>query len=290
MPSLWIGGADEPREELRATLRAFFEMKGDKQLWILPDTGHAPHSLLTHDGEYQRAVARFLRSALDGAPEQVAVSWRRTQGSLQGAGTWEFALARRAPAGAEPSAWAVQICALDAEGTPTWGKAWLDGDRGTLKLELASEPGAVSAMRLASAERTPTGTFALSGTPLSRAGRWYEEQLPSFEALRSQTGDMALRSARSVAAAIRERERIEPLPRLLEAQLADVFATLGSVFAEAKDAEDRAAALVWLKRAIAATPQHPERHYWPGRPYTAGFPHKDAVEGARTLLARLEGR
>src|SRR5262249_52662349 len=75
MPSLWLGGGELPRGELRALLRAFVEMGGDKQLWIMPGTGAPPHALMTQDGEYQRAIARFLGSALDGAPDRVAVAW-----------------------------------------------------------------------------------------------------------------------------------------------------------------------------------------------------------------------
>jgi fermentation-respiration switch protein FrsA (DUF1100 family) len=283
MPSLWIGGTDEPKDELRATLRAWYEMRGDKQLWILPDTGPAPHSLLTFDGEYQRVVATFLRTALDGAPERVAASWRPVGANPGGAGTWEIALQRQGPGKAEP--WAVQVCALDARATPTWSRTWLDGDAGTVRVELPGEPGAVSAMRVGDAERTPTGAFARAGTPLSRGGKWYEEHLAAFDKLRNE--QVPLTDVKAIAATIRARDEIEKLPPLLEAQLADVFAITGTALAANPDAEDKAQGIVWLRRAVAAAPDHPERHYWPGHPASAGFPQQHAVEAARDLLKKL---
>lgn len=285
VPSLWIGGTDEPHDELRATLRAFFEMRGDKQLWVLPDTGRAPHSLLTHDGEYQRAVGRFLRSALDGTPEQVAVSWRRLDTTPTGAGVYEIGLARRGAADAGP--WAVELCALDADGKPNYAHTWLDAATGAVRMELPAEPGAVSAMRVGDAERTASGAFARSGTALSRAGRWYDEHFAAFDRLARE--QVAVDEIKRLAATIREREQIEPLPRLLEEELAATFASIGTVLATSGDAEDRAAARIWLQRAIAATPEHPERHYWPGRHYTAGFPQAGAVAAAREQLRQLDG-
>src|SRR5262245_29289468 len=255
MPSLWIGGTDEPKDELRATLRAWYEMRGDKQLWVLPDTGAAPHSLLTFDGESQRVVATFLRTALDGAPERVAASWRPVGTNAGGAGTWEIALQRQGKGLAEP--WAVQVCALDAHATPTWSRTWLDGDAVTVRVELPGEPGAVSAMRVGDAERTPTGAFARAGTPLSRAGKWYEEHLAAFDLLRSQ--QVPAVDVKSIAAAIRARDEVAKLPPLLEAQLADVYAIVGTALAANPDAEDKAQGVVWLRRAVAAAPEHPER-------------------------------
>ncbi len=283
MPSLWLAGANEPAADLQATLRAYFEMGGDKQLWVLPDTGAAPHSLLTHDGEYQRAIATFLCSALAGSPDQVTTSCRPLGTSLAGSGTYEIALGRRTDVAKEP--WAVQVCALDANAAPTWAKTWLEGAIGTVRLDLANEPGAISAMRIGDAERTPTGAFARSGTPLSRGGRWYEEHLSTFD--RARTERLELAEVRRIAAILHEREQIEALPPLLEAELADAFASIGCALSQSADAEDRAVGGTWLERAIAAVPAHPERHYWPGRRVTAGFPQASAVAAAREVLAKL---
>lgn len=293
IPSLFVAGADVQREQLRATLRAFFDMGGAKQLWILPDTAAAPHSLLTHDGEYQRTVATFLRTALDGAPEQVAVAWRRVGASPSGSATFEISLARRdaapgAAAGTAAEPWAVQVCALDADGAPTFAKTWLDGSSGSVRLELATEPGAVSAVRIGDAERTPVGAFARSGTPLSRAGAWYEQHADAFALV--QKAQPAIADVKTVAALVRARDEQEALPPLLESELAAVFASLGHALANSPDAEDRAAATAWLRRAIAAQPAQPERHYWPGRVTTRGFPQRAAVLAAQTTLARLEGK
>ncbi|MGE3171731.1 MAG: alpha/beta hydrolase [Planctomycetota bacterium] len=291
VPSLWIAGADEPRPELRATLRAYFDAGGDKQLWLLPDTGRAPHSLLTHDGEYQRAVSAFLVSALGGEPARVATSWRalgraRLDGGDDAERTFEIELLRRGTADAAAAPWAVQVCAVDAQGNPTWHRTWLEGDRARVQLELRGEPGVVSAMRLADVEPTEAGSFTRTRTPLSRAGAWYEEHAAVLTAPRDG-GDLA--AAQRAARVIHERDQVEALPRRLEVQLAPTFAAIGTTLAAAPDAAARAQGLVWLQRALAATPKHPAQHYWPAPNPTWGFHGAEALARARAALRRLQG-
>lgn len=283
MPSLWIAGAGEPAAELRASLRAYWEMGGEKQLWVLPETGAAPHSLLTHDGEYQRAVAAFLCSALDGAPGQVAVRWRRGNDAAGGGAWWEIELERRGAPAAEP--WAVQVCALDAEARATFQNTWLAGERTTVRVRLPGEPGVVGAAHLAGVEPAADGSFQRTGTPLSRAGRWYEEHAEAIDLLRNGSPDLA--RVREIAAAIAARDRIEPPPPQLEAELADVHALLAIALhgAAGSSAEERAAAAAWLERARGAVPEHPERHFWPGRVPTFGFAHAPVLARAERALA-----
>jgi hypothetical protein len=285
VPSLWIAGAEQPTATLQGTLRAYYEMGGDKQLWVLPGTGAPPHSLLTHDGEYQRAVAQFLCAALGGAPERVDVRWRQLGGRTD-AGLWEVTLDRR-NAGDAAVPWAVQVCALDRDAGATWQNVWVQGSQQTLRLELTREPGVVGAMRIAEVERTEAGAWKPPGSPLSRAGRWYEEQQ---ELLAKVRGDAAeLPQVKAVAAAIQAREDVEQLPPQLDAELADVYWALGRVLTQSTDAEDKARGLGWLRRASAAQPEHPERHFWPGRQPTWGFRHARAVQAARERLVQIEG-
>jgi hypothetical protein len=154
-------------------------------------------------------------------------------------------------------------------------------------MALADEPGAVSAMRLESVTPTDDGGFERLLTPLSRAGRWYERNFEVFERARHPT--ISLAQAQQTAELIHARDRLEPMPRRLEAEMADVYAGIGRALAKSTDAEIRAAALVWLERATKAAPAHPEQHYWPGRNPTAGFPQETAVRAAGVLLQRLTG-
>ena len=284
-PSLWIAGAEEPPAALAATLAAYGPMGGDKQLWLLPQTGNAPHSLLTHDGAYQQAVLRFLRSALAGAPERVAAQWRPIDDSAQG--RWQLDLTAFGGTPQQQEPWALQLAAIAQDGQITWSRTQLDAPRKVLQLELPSAPVAVSATRLLDVEFRTDGSFDRLQTPLARGGAWYEARKPDFD--RILRGQASVAQARAAAAAIREREQQERTPPLLDAQMAGVYAQIGLRLATAKDAEDRAAAIVWLRRAHAAAPKDPAGHYWPGRTLQAGFADAAVVAEARALLRTLVG-
>jgi len=283
--SLWIAGADEPRDELRQTLRAYFEMGGDKQLWMLPGTGHAPHSLLTHDGEYQRAVTRFLRTALDGSPEQVSVAWQPGTTGLEESPWWSISLQRR---GDPKGPWAVQVCALDAAGDPVFENTWLEGSASSVRMRLANQPQVIGAMHLSAVESYDDTTFRRVDTSLSRGGRWYERLADAMDELRH--GQPTLAQVRLLASEITTREQIELFPALLESELADIYAIIGRMLANSHNAEDRAVGLIWLRRAVSAVPEHPDQHYWPGRTLVAGFPQRAQVDRARRLLEQRSGR
>ena len=280
VPSLWIAGADEPRDELRQTLRAYYEMGGDKQLWMLPDTGHAPHSLLTHDGEYQRIVSRFLQSTLLGKPNHVRVAWQPEMHNQSFDADWSVSLRR---AGDAKNPWAIQVCALDAAGKPTFENTWLEGSASSVNMKLTNKPQVIGAMHLDAVERTGETSFRRIDSSLSRGGRWYEENAEQFDQLRHGQ-QQALEQVRGLAKRITEREELESFPPLLEAQLADIYAIVGRILANSSNAEDRASGLIWLQRAVAAVPKNPKLHYWPGRTLVSGFPQQAEVDRARQLL------
>jgi pimeloyl-ACP methyl ester carboxylesterase len=284
MPSLWLTGADRPRDQLRATLRAYVEMGGDKQLWLLPGTGRAPHGMLTHDGEYQRAIARFLRSALAGAPERIAVDCQPSAVTENGTQWYEIALDRR---GGDQEPWAVQVAAADAQGGVTMQNTWLEGAHGKLRMKLAAAPGVVAAVRIDDAQRADPGVFARPGTPLSRGGAWYEANAAVFARMREGEPDRA--AADAAAAAIAAHDRLEPMPPQLAAELTDVFWRIGRMLTSQPSAEPRALGRVWLRRAVASAPDHPEQHWWPATTPTWGFQHQQEVALAKDLLQKLDG-
>jgi pimeloyl-ACP methyl ester carboxylesterase len=287
MPSLWILGAESPQETRVSTLRAWFDMKGDKQLLALPATSSPPHALLTHDGEYQRVVTTFLTSALGGSTERIATASRAVDADAAGKGKHQIELEAKGNKPTADAPWAIEVAAFDADGSASWSKVWLEGDKARVTLQLPSAPAAIAAMRVGDAERGEAATFARKGTPLSRAGMWLESKRDEF--LRLDDEPPSPDVARNAATAIREREAMEPFPPLVDAELATVYAGIGRALARTGNAEDRAAAIVWLQRAIAAAPQKPERHWWPGKNAHYGFQGDNAVADARALLKKLTG-
>lgn len=287
MPSLWITGTAASKDQVTATLRAYYEMGGDKQLWAQRDTGTPPHSLLTYDGEYQRVVATFLTTALAGSAERVAATARAVEVDADGRGRYQFEVTAHGGKPDQEHPWAVQIAALDKDGAPTWAKVWLEGERARVTVELPAAPGVVSAVRVHDAARGDAATFERTGTVLERAARWHREHSESFVRLFDEPPDPAV--ARAAATAIRERETIEPFPEQLEAELATVYVGIGRALSRTSDAEDRAAAIVWLQRGIKALPAKPERHWWAAPRAQFGFRGEDAIADARALLKKLTG-
>jgi hypothetical protein len=285
-PGLYIGGTEEPELDRRSLLRAFLAHKGKKQLWMLPATSRTPHSLLTHDGQYQKAVAGFLRSALDGPVERVHVEWRQVATAGDTGAVYELTLTRDGGDPAMP--WAVRVAAVDAAAKSRFQDIWLEGSSATARMTLPGPPGAAGAMRIHDVLGTEDGGFMPQTTRLTRSGLIYEELSPDLEIARNkEIGPAeALRIANRIVDA-GQREAFDPR---LEAQLADVFAALGRALVASTDAADRARGITWLKRAIAAAPAQPDLHWWGSPPGTFGFPHADAVAAARRLLQSIEGR
>ena len=287
VPSLWLLGSESSKETRVSTLRAWFDAGGDKQLLALHGAASPPNSLLTHDGEYQRIVAQFFAGALAGNAERVVATSRAVAADATGKGRHQFEVVANGAAPTPEAPWAVEIAAFDRDGTVTWGKTWLEGPRARITLELPTEPAVVAAVRVGDAERGEAATFARKGTPLSRAGTWLEQRRGEF--VRLQDDPPSAEVARAAAQAVRERETIEPFPPLVEAELATVYAGIGRALARTGNAEDRAAAIVWLQRAITAAPQKPERHWWPGAGARFGFDGESAIADARALLKTLTG-
>ncbi len=287
IPSLWLVGSESPKESRLATLRAWFEAGGDKRLVAMRGASSPPNAMLTHDGEYQRLVAQFLVGALAGSPESVVATGRNIAIDAAGKGKNQIEVVASGGSPTPEAPWAIEIAAFDADATPTWGAVWMEGARARITLELPSEPGAIAATRVGDAVRGEAATFTRQGTALSRAGGWVESKAADF--LRLEDEPPSAEVAHAAAKSIRDREAIEPFPPLVETELARVYGLIGRALARAGNAEDRAAALVWLQRAIAAAPQKPERHWWPGRSPHYGFNGQDAVADARALLKKLTG-
>src|SRR5262249_60295197 len=96
-------------------------------------------------GGYQGAIARLLRSALDGAPERIAVDCRPSAVTENGTQWYEIALDRR---GGDQEPWAVQVAAADAQGGVTVQNTWLEGAHGKLRMKLAAAAGGGAAGRI----------------------------------------------------------------------------------------------------------------------------------------------
>lgn len=286
-PSLWLVGSESPKEARVSTLRAWFEAGGEKRLVALRGASSPPNAMLTHDGEYQRLVAQFLAGALAGAAESLVATSRTVVADASGKGKSQIEVVATGGRPTPETPWAVEIAAFDADASPTWGAVWLEGERARITLEVPSEPGAIAVARIGDAVRGEAATFARQGTALSRAGAWLESKAADF--LRLEDEPPSPDVARAAAKAIREREAIEAFPPTVEAELAKAYAGIGRALARTGDSEDRAAAIVWLRRAIAAVPQKPERHWWPGRSPHFGFDGQNAVADARALLKKLTG-
>lgn len=285
VPSLWLGGTDEIGLDRRTLLRAFAAAPEPKQLWLLPDTAASPHPMLTHDGEYQDAVAAFVTGVQRGWP-RVQVEWRR--GPAGEGGTWIDVTLQRVDAPADEP-WAVQICATDRDASSSFHRVWLEGARSSHRIRVAGDPALVTAVRIRRALGDESGSgWVPQRSELTRAGRMHQRLRDDLDVLRN--GEPSLDEVRRIAERIHAADREMPFPPVLAAEIADALAVLGRRLANSRDAEDRARGMDWLRRAIAAAPARPELHFWPGNPATFGFQHEEAVRATRALLTRLEGR
>lgn len=276
MPKLLLCGVDEGTVDYRVFLRTAAAARGHTQIHLLRATAHAPHSLLTHDGQYQRRVVEFVTSALSGNPIGVGVQSRPVAGD---GNRHELTLTRLGADDGVP--WAVEVATVDGNGTATFHPAWLEGASVTRTVELPDAPTLLGAMRIYDTVGTEDGGFAPQRTALTRSGERQQELQIALDSVRRE--GRSLGTCRFAAAEITKATAGEPFHPLLEAELADVFATIGrELFLAGGD--DRAAGITWLRRAIAAAPAQPKLHYWPGRPFTVGFPHEAAVARARAVL------
>ena len=238
-----------------------------RSMWVMPDTGHAPHSLLVFDGHYQDAVVAFLRGCFEGDLEQLTAT-------VEAGGTGRVVVRREG--GSDDSRRAVQLCVVPEDGALRFVNVWMEGDEQVFELAVGAND-VVSATRYR--DVIDGDPWQPRETELMRAGRIWQRLEPAVTALLTDPEDLAV--ARHVAGEILAEERDGAFHPLLEAHLAASYATIGQRLWSV----DRAAARGWLQRCVASRPDEPALAYWPGRPYVAGFPAEGFVQRAEQLLA-----
>jgi fermentation-respiration switch protein FrsA (DUF1100 family) len=283
--ALFVTGELENGRDRRALLAAYDAYAGDKQLWVLPGTGRAPHALLTHDGDYQRRITDFLAATFAGTRDGLVATATKVRDASDGEAWYEIAIA---PAGTAPgTSAAVEACAVLPDGSPRFcAPTLLAAAGGNVRIKLPAAPTWTSATRRhafdIAADDGQTATLVPAATHLTRSGAAIAPLWPRIEELRH--GTAAPETCRTLAADLLAAAAPEPFHAALETELADVFALLGLAFADSgRTAEARG----WLERALAAVPAEPRRHFWPGPVPTYGFPQAPAVDRARARLAAL---
>ncbi|MBL8730351.1 MAG: alpha/beta hydrolase [Planctomycetes bacterium] len=279
LPALFLGAEFEPARDRVALAQTFRAYGGQKQLWMLPATHRAPHTLLKNDGEYQRRIGAFLHAALGGASVGVLATCNKASDAGDGQ-SWYDVQMTGAPADART---AVEACAVLADGSPRFARAWLEHGRGRVRMKLPSAPLAVGAADVAAAVADPELVWRASGTRLARSTAAIEPLLPRIEELRNDA--LGATAKVELADALQAAEAAEPFHPQLAAELTDVFARLGATLQASDDAQRRQQGSRLLQRAVAAVPQQPLLHFWAGTTNTYGFPQEDAVRNARALLA-----
>ncbi len=283
VPALFLTTENElPRDRL-ALMRSYGVYKGDKQLWVIPDAGRAPNAMLMHDGEYQQRIVAWLTGALGGEREQVSATWRKNAAATSGGAFYEVALEATPTTHGEP--WAVEACALLADGSSHFARTWLEGKAGSVRLRLPQEPQLVAATRVQAVLGDDEQGFQRKRTDIARAAATIAPLWPRIEALRN--GTLPSAELDQFAADLTAAEAMEPFPARLQTELADIFARLGKVWAASEDATRKAQGVLWLKRAVAAVPEKPQLHVWQGPTTTYGFPQAEATDEARQLLRML---
>ncbi|MCR9245189.1 MAG: alpha/beta fold hydrolase [bacterium] len=267
--ALYITTENELARNRRSLLQAYAAHAGEKRLWVVPATGQAPHAMLTHDGHYQRTITRFLDDAFAGRALAMTPAVEKVQGASTGESWYEI----RAGAKTPPSTtrWALEACAMLPDGTARFARTWTTGD-GRVRLRLPAAPVGVGVRHVEGAEADDDAAFTPGRTHLTRSWLAVAELWSRIEEVRNESA--STNTVRDVAAGLRAASASEPFHPVLEAELADVFARLGLAL------EDEA----WLRRAVAAVPERPDQHFWPGPVATYGYPQAAVVELARQRL------
>jgi len=275
-PALFVGSDGEPTADRLALARACAAHDGPRQLWLLERTATAPHGMLTHQGEYQQTIGSFLVSALDGLLTAPMSAWHAEVARQQLAdGRSEFVVRPGVPEWGNRTA--LQLSVVLADGRALCLHAWSNAP---VVATLASEPIAAGAVAASDVVEDDAANWRRPTTPLQRAAANVEPLWDRIEAMRE--GQLDADGERALVDALAAAEANEPFPPLLAAELADVFAGLGALLLEQPATAARGRQL--LQRAIAACPEHPDRHRWPGPIATYGYPQREAVELARQLL------
>ncbi|MCA8948888.1 MAG: alpha/beta hydrolase [Planctomycetes bacterium] len=266
--ALFIATENELPRNRTALLRAYDAFAGDKQLWVLPGTGEAPHAFLTFDGEYQRGIATFLDDAFAGRPVPPPPTANRVGDASDGEAWYSIEVAD-VNSNDEPEL--VEACAVLADGSVRYAGTRLQGGRGSVRIKLPATPTQVGA-RCVPASEPASGWPDRTGTRLSRSGATIAPLWPRIEIARNDRA--STEDLRELATALEQAAATEPFDPRLEAELADVFARIGLAL------DDRR----WLERAVAAVPEHQQLHFWPGPVATYGYPQLEMVERARVAL------
>lgn len=282
VPALFLASDGESPRDRKALVRTYGAYAGQKQLWLMAGTGRAPHGMLTHDGEYQQQIADFLRKALAGQPWAMQTTARKVDTTRDGQSYWQVDVTAPAAAvgGSLP---AVEVCAVLADGSPHFARVLLDGRTARVRMKLASEPVATTAVMVPGAVADAEAVFVRQPTAAALAAAHVDGLWTRIEALRNDT--LAPAEQRQLLTDLVAAEAKGPFPRELQAELADVFARLGKQLSSSQDATERTQGLQLLQRAIAAAPNKPHLHVWFGPTATYGYPQEEAVEMARRLLA-----
>jgi pimeloyl-ACP methyl ester carboxylesterase len=283
VPALFLTTENEQKRDRLALMRAYGVYAGEKQMWVIPEAGRAPNAMLTYDGEYQRRIVEWLNGALGDVKEQVAASWRKGAAATTGGAWYEIQLDATPATHSEP--WAVETCALLADGSPHFARTWLEGAHGSVRMLLPQEPQIVSATRVFAALGDADQGFQRNRSEISRAAAAIAPLWPRIEALRNDA--LPATDLDQFAADLMAAEAMEPFPPRLATELADVFAKLGKAWVASNDANRKAQGVLWLQRAVAAVPEKPQLHIWQGPTTTYGFAQAEAVDAARQLLRTL---
>ncbi|MCA8963798.1 MAG: alpha/beta fold hydrolase [Planctomycetes bacterium] len=280
-PALFISGALEPARDRRALLTAFDQFGGPRELWVLPETGAAPHGMSTHDGEYQRTIAAYLQRQFEHSAQHLAADWHKVTTSSTGTNFYEVKIAAQPEQPKEPIAVEAAVISGDEVHFAT---TWLEGKDAAVRLQLGAAPTHIGVSRILDAVAADDGTARRQLTPLARATRAIDPIFPSIETVRF--GQPTADECRKVLDQLIAAEHQAPFPPVIEAELADIFARIGMTLAESKDATERQTAQALLQRALAAVPEHPERHFWAGPRTTYGFPQQATIDAARRVVVR----
>lgn len=279
--AMFIATENEPKATRQALLQTYAAYAGEKELWVVPGAGRAPHAMLTHDIEYQSAITSFLTRAFADTPVPIGATAHKVSDASDGEAWYEIRLATQRATTSEP--WAVEACAILEDGSPRFARTWVDGAIGRVRIKLPSAPVQVSAIRVLEAVTDDEGVFVPRSTHRSRSGVAVAHLWPRIEELRND--QLSKSGCRDLAAQLRRAGESEAFHPALEAELADVFAKIGLRLAGSPASP---AAIAWLERAVAAVPKHPKRHFWPGPVPTYGFPREHAVNQAKRRLQSLK--
>jgi len=261
MPSLLIHGENDYKLDLRTSVRAHRASGGSGTLWILPDTGHAPHSLHVHDGTYQAGVIEFLRGCCDRSWRPIGVRWNALE-ARDGITRGSVSLSQRGTVARVP----VEISIMNEKTQFVFRRVWLGERSQQFEIEVPGEIVGVGAKRYLHVEDQGR-TWSLPPSAFIRDKARHAEISARMKALGGEPGAKDLLA---VGAEIEAMARVEAFTPWLEAELTQVYYFLGSRLRRLPGHDD--AARRWLWHTVDAIPERPELHVRTGRfNYALGY-------------------